>query len=285
MKLYIKLLCLLFALMFSLVACDESEPLPEGTSRLPDVDVESLTDTETGEIKWPAELLPEGFPVPEYTEIYSAERKDNEVIIVMFAPNNKKRPIDYVYETDLNFKYGYRSVVDIDTGEAYVFGRDGYRVQITSSQDPNTHLTAINKKSPTGYTFEIRVIETGIKSESLFWQYPDANTDLGLEEIVLKEWDESIFPEKFPKPTEGLTIESIEQKSNGVFLTMKGTPSDRQQYLNEIYKSGFYATGVQPFPNENGDYFFEGFNDYPTDPDTPISFYFQICKYNDKVVK
>lgn len=150
---------------------------------------------------------------------------------------------------------------------------------------PN-HLTAINEKSPTGYTWKIRVIETGEKIESLFWQYPDATTDLGLEKKTFEEWDASIFPENFPKPIEGLTVNSIEQKCNGVFLTMCETLQERQQYLNEIYKSGFYALGLQPFPNGNGDYFFETIDEYPLDPENDIvSFCFQICKYNDKVVK
>ena len=269
---------------FGFVGCDESEPLPEGVSSVPDVPEESLVDSETGEIKWPAELLPEGFPVPEYTEIYSAERKDNEVIIVMFA-EDKKRPVHYTFENDLHFKYGYRTVMDLETGDAYWLSRDGYKFTVISSMHPNTHLTAINEKSPTGYTYEIRLSPADVKIDSLFWQYPDANTDLGLEEKVYEDWDESIFPENFPKPTEGLTIVSIEQKSNGVFLTLKGTSMDESLYLQEIYRSGFYHVGVQPWRNENGDYFFQVDNNFGADPDVPVTFYLQICKYNDKVVK
>lgn len=287
MKSYVKILCLILALIFTLAACDESEPLPEGVSDMPDVPEESLVDSETGEIIWPAELLPEGFPEPEYTEIYSAERKDNEVIIIMFAENNKKRPAHYTFETDLHFKYGYRTVMDMETGDAYWLSRDGYKLTVTSSVHPNTHLTAINEKSPTGYTYEIRVIPTDVKIEALFWQYPDANTDLGLEEKVFVEWDESVFPENFPKPSGELSIVSIEQKSNGVFLTLKGTLSDKGTYLEEIYKSGFYNMGVQPYCNENGNYFFEGYIENPSydNLEKPITFYLQICKYNDKVVK
>lgn len=271
---------------FSFVGCDESEPLPEGASSEADVPAESLVDSDTGEIKWPAELLPEGFPVPEYTEIYSAERKDNEVVIVMFAEYNKyKRPAHYTFENDLHFKYGYRTVMDLETGDAYWLSRDGYKFTVISSKHPNTHLTAINEKSPTGYTYEIRLSPTDVKIDSLFWQYPDANTDLGLEEKVYEDWDESIFPENFPKPTEGLTIVSIEQKSNGVFLELKGTRMDESLYLQEIYRSGFYNVGVQPWRNENGDYFFEVDNNFGADPDVPVTFYLQICKYNDKVVK
>ncbi len=286
MKSYVKILCLILALIFALAACDESEPLPEGVSSVPDVPEESLVDSETGEIKWPAELLPEGFPVPEYTEIYSAERKDNEVVIVMFAEDNKyKRPAHYTFESDLCFKYGYRAFTDMETGENYLFNLDGYRVIVTSSEHPDNHLEAINKKSPTGYTYEIRVVRTDLKIESLFWQYPDKNTDLGLEEKVFEEWDESVFPENFPKPTNELTIVSIEQKSNGVFLTLKGTPGDVDVYQKEIYKSGFHASAIQPFPNDNGDYFFVEYHDSMMNPDAQYTFTFQICKYNDKVVK
>lgn len=285
MKSYVKILCLILALIFALAACDESEPLPEGVSSVPDVPEESLVDSETGEIKWPAELLPEGFPVPEYTEIYSAERKDNEVVIVMFADNKKGGAAHYKFENDLCFKYGYRGFTDMETGENYLFNLDGYRIIVTSSKHPDNHLEAINKKSPTGYTYEIRVVHTDLKIESLFWQYPDKNTDLGLEEKVFEEWDESVFPENFPKPTNGLTIVSIEQKNNGVFLTLKGTVGNADIYQKEIYKSGFYASSIQPFPNENGDYFFVEYPDSMTNPDSQYTFIFQVCKYNDKVVK
>ena len=284
MKSYVKILCLILALIFTLAACDESEPLPEGVSSVPDVPEESLVDSETGEIKWPAELLPEGFPVPEYTEIYSAERKDNEVIIVMFA-EDKKRPVHYTFENDLYFKYGYRTVMDMETGDAYWLSRDGYKFTVISSMHPNTHLTAINEKSPTGYTYEIRIIPTDVNVEALFWQYPDANTDLGLEEKVYEKWDEAIFPENLPKPPESMVIKSIEQKSNGVFITFYGTPTDRQLYLEELFKNGFYSSGVQPYCNDKGDYFFENFIDVPSGPDDHVLFYFQICKYNEKVVK
>ena len=59
------ILVLIVACMLS--ACDESEPLPEGVSALPDLDASELAESladESGVIQWPEDLLPEEFPVP-----------------------------------------------------------------------------------------------------------------------------------------------------------------------------------------------------------------------------
>ena len=83
--------CAFVILTFVLASCSEAEPLPEGVSELPDLDASELAASladESGVIQWPAELLPDDLPAAEYTEIYSVERVDNEVTIILFGENN-----------------------------------------------------------------------------------------------------------------------------------------------------------------------------------------------------
>ena len=114
-------LLLLCAALTILSACNESEPLPEGVSSLPDVGTESFVNSETGEIEWPAELLPDNFPKAKYEEIYSVERIDNEVIIVLFATSyetarkhkkreKKRKNSDRVFHKISFLSYKYKSL-------------------------------------------------------------------------------------------------------------------------------------------------------------------------------
>lgn len=80
---------------FILCSCSESEPLASGESRLPDIDASELVGDD-GVIHWPAELLPEGFPEAEFLQIYSANRKDNEIIITMFAERDMTKILSVI---------------------------------------------------------------------------------------------------------------------------------------------------------------------------------------------
>lgn len=61
--------------VFVLASCSEKEPLPEGVSELPDLNASELAASladESGVIQWPADMLPDDLPMPEYDEICSA---------------------------------------------------------------------------------------------------------------------------------------------------------------------------------------------------------------------
>ncbi len=286
------LLCFLLLLSFALMSCDESEPLPEGVSSLPDILKDSLVNSDTGKTDWPTDLLPEGFPKPNYTEIYSAERIDNEVTIILFG--------EYAPPTKADAKFfmqkllttgGYIGYQDAETGERIIVNKEGFKVSIAESGSwTGTHLETINKESPTGYTFEIKVVQIGNTLDCLFWQFPDASADLGLESIVFDKWPSEYLPEKFPKPNENLEILEMKQDKNGVFITVKGCSTDMAEFQNEIYKNmGYINTLSGPEMNTDGEYMFTESIDYQYSGNAgeePIeTLRFQICPANDLIKK
>ena len=277
----------LLAGALTLGACNESDPLPEGVSSLPDVDTESFVNSETGEIEWPADLLPEGFPKAKYEEIYSVERVDNEVIIILFAKKDNYHMIVPEYDFSCSLlDAGFVHFYEVENDLSYAINRDGIMVTTTESDDYETHLTAINEKSPTGYTYEIRVKHTDKRApESMYWEYPDMYTDLGLEVMTFHEWPYEYLPEKFPcaYDFEGVTVSELYQNQNGVFITLDGLWQDLSKFNYALFTSGFYMRSVQPHVSEDGDYLYE-IPTYGMDPNTgKAQLKYQVCKFNEHV--
>ncbi len=272
-----------------LCSCDESNPLPEGVSEQPDVPVESLINSDTGEIEWPAEMLPKEFPVADYDEIYSAERKDGEVTIILFGENTPtKKTNSKMFGLEL-IKSGYLQYDDIETRERSYISREGYQVTLADS-DSGTgyHLASINKESPTGYTFEIKVRPFDTKPyECMFWEYPDASTDLGLESKVFDEWPTEYLPEGFEKPDEIIEIIEMEQKSNGLFITMKGAVSNLGEYEKKVFKSTGYVYSIGNMAiKSDGDYIYrEQLNFEESGDKYIVTVRFQFCPANDMIKK
>lgn len=273
------MLCIILCL-FCLVACNEAEPLPEGVSSLPDVGAESFEESD-GTLRWPAELLPDDFPEATYTEIYSVERVDNEVIIIMFA-----RKKVGMYPTDASFllkitENGYVYDTDWETDTTRIVNRDGFVVTISSSEDTDTHLAAINEKSPTGFTYELRVRQEEAPPEAYFWEYPSADTDLGLEEMTFTEWPSDYLPDAFPSPEDGTELLSMQQESTGLFITVH----DYGAYMQAVQKAGFQRLGTdgsKPYVSENGDYVYMSFGQSSSDG---ITYTIQICRMNEYVIQ
>ena len=285
-----KLTALIFSAMFIasalvLASCSESEPLPEGVSELPDLDASELTASladETGEIQWPAELLPEGFPVPEYEEIYSVEREDNELRIVLLAkwdkrkddPPEQKLAVElysqgYVFYMPENSEYSMMPAVN----------REGWRVQIAESGS-SEWLKPLAEKY--GYAYEINVRQTVLEvPDSLFWKYPSPDTDLGYERKKLDEWPADLLPENIPVPDAG-KIKSMEVRPNGVFITVK----DRNAYEQSLYEAGYYHMALQPHRDKDGNYFYINYGETEMiDGEYYITMFFQFCKYNEYIEK
>lgn len=268
--------------LLCLVSCDETEPLPDGVSSLPDIDASSFAEAD-GTLHWPSELLPADFPEATYTEIHSVERVDNEVRIVLFA--HKKTGM---YSTDKDFlmkitESGYVYDTDWATGTTRIVNRDGFVVTISSSEDNDTHLTAINEKSPTGFTYELRVRQEEAPPEAYFWTYPSADTDLGLEEKTFTEWPSDALPDAFPRPGDGTEILSMQQKPTGVFLTVR----DDGTYLQTLQEAGFQQLGpdgTKAYVSENGDYVYLSFGQLSDEGDTyTIPYTVQVCRRNAQV--
>ena len=250
---------------------------------------ESLVNSETGEIGWPAELLPEGFPVADYDEIYSAERTDNAVTVILFGENSPtKKTNAKMFATKL-IRSGYLYYDDVETQERVYVSRDGYLVTLADSESGSGyHLASINDKSPTGYTYEIKVIPTSMTSyECMFWEFPDASTDLGLEPKVFDEWPTDSLPEGFENPGEKIELLEMEQKNNGLFLTLKGILTDLGNYEAKARKSAGYLYSVgNLLIKSNGDYIYREELDFEESGDAFIvTVRFQFCPANDMIKK
>jgi len=293
-----KLISLLLAVImiisaFVLSSCSEKEPLPEGVSELPDLNASELAESladESGVIQWPAELLPEGFPVPKYEEIYSVEREDNEVRIVLFGKKTMTSSDGKVFMIKL-YDAGWLPYDDPVAGLRYICDTEGNRVTIAESNSwTGEYLKSINEKSPTGYTFEIKVRQTGVPMDCLFWKFPDSSTDLGLEPMTFEEWPTEYLPESFPRPSENIEIIEMKQEKSGLFITIKGESADVIAYQAEILSfMGYITSSVQPYRNPNGDYMYYTNLDfkYGASKDDPVivTDMFQFCPNNDLIEK
>ncbi len=275
---------------FVLASCSEAEPLPDGVSELPDLDASELTASladESGVIQWPAELLPEGFPVPKYEEIYSVEREDNEVRIVLLSKRKYASEFpdeQYVYKLA---SYGFVFYMPKDFGGNKLpgFNREGWRVLLAESRT-EARLAPLAEKY--GYAYEINV-RRGVSDapESLFWKYPDSNTDLGYESRKLDEWPADLLPENVPMPDPD-TIVSMEVRPNGVFITVKyRVHSSEKTYENMLYEAGYYEMAKQPHRDKDGNYFYvtAAYIVESDDGGLDLIQTIQFCKYNDTIIK
>lgn len=271
-----------------LASCSEAEPLPDGVSELPDLDASELTASladETGEIQWPAELLPEGFPVPKYEEIYSVEREDNEVRIVLLSKRKYASEFpDNSFASKL-YAQGYVFYVPASTDYNAMPGinRDGWRVQ-TANSNSAEWLVPFAEKYGYAYEINVRQVVTGVP-DSLFWTYPVQNTDLGYENMAFNEWPTDLLPANIPIPSPD-SIMSMEARPNGIFITVKSRVNSEKTYEQMLYEAGYYQMALQPHRDKDGNYFYiVSSRGESEDGDYYLITTFQICKYNDKIVK
>ena len=290
----IKKLYVLLALIMSLTVCVLAftgcvEGKAEATddevteSSMPESNDSSIDD---GAIEWPAELLPEGFPKPEYTEIYSVDNKDGEVKIVLFGEYVPPKKADAIFFLEKLLKSGYVGYSDAETGNRIIVNKEGVSVEVYESRSwAGEHLTEINKNSPTGHTFEIKVTTNGNAPACLFWEFPDKSTDLGLEPMTFDEWPVEYLPDNFPIPGENVEILEMKQEKNGIFITLRGATSDLQEFAIKMDANmGYINTMNEPAMNANGDYLFIEWLDY-TPNNMNDTFRLQICPPNDMIKK
>lgn len=292
-------------LISALTSCNESEPLPEGFESMADMNTDDFRD-ENGVLQWPAEILPEGFPVPVYEDIYSIERKDNIVTITVFSEfsirnlNDLKMPHnDFSIALTNNGYFMYSNIGNNpDSGGYYYNKSDKTNVVIYQSRMGQNfygaHLETVNEKSPTDFTMQIIVSKAELTPESMLWDYPSADTDLGLEYIEFDEWPAEYLPDDIPNPTgQGIDVKlTMVQRKNGVFITVSGDYKEtgrfrtliRNKYANVSYHDGNKYNDT--YMNKNGDYiYFEILSSVPNENSAYDVEQYQICKFNEFVKK
>lgn len=153
-----------------------------------------------------------------------------------------------------------------------------------------------------GSTTELILTKRDDIPDSVFYEYPEEDTSLGLETIEFTEWPTELLPAGFPNPSnyDGIELISIRQDDTGIILQIGGGYHDTLDYGREVKKSGMMqiegrlGNGSKYFmANENGDYVYvtEGWlDDYYSGRVDRILFNaytvdtFKICPFNDKVI-
>lgn len=243
-------------------------------------DTTAVSVPETAPIAWPTELLPEGFPVAEYIEIYSVKQTDDAVKIILFAEKGPAFTMSTVMllKTALT-EQGYRSCRSYSDfrEETFLINRDGDRVYIETSGNFEGELTQINQYSPTGFTYSVTVQKTNEDVGYLFADYPAPDTDLGLEERVFDTWPAEHLPAGIPTPHEGITIDKMEMRKNGLMITITGSDESTGRYLDSIIQTGFLIVDNVCI-GKKGDYFYVRTLSYPQVTGDDITLQFQFCK-------
>lgn len=263
--------CLLLVFLCLASACASVENEPSAVSD------ETSAPTK---LAWPAELLPDGFPVAEYSEIYAVEQSENAVKIIMFAD----RGPDFTFPTVTLFErtlleQGYLccNTFSVNSNASFFISRDGFRVWIDTSDNRESELALLNEQSPYGFTYSIKVDKVEHDVEYLFLDYPSPDTDLGLEERVFDTWPAEYLPAGIPMPREGITIGKMEMRKNGLMITITGSDESMGRYLASILQTGFLIVDNTCI-GKNGDYFYVRTLSYPTTLGEDITLRLQFCK-------
>lgn len=311
MSAFKRLICVLLAaaaLCSFLVSCSETEDLIEGEELLPDMSTDDFRD-ENGIVRWPGEILPEGFPVPDYVEIYSVERKHNVITITVFSEfnmssmiNMKTPHLDFSIALSPAGYFMYELMGGNPDMGAYFYNRSNKTKVVVYQSERGIgtfygeHLEPLINKSPTGFAMQIIVNKTILQPESMMWDYPSADTDLGLESIKFDEWPSDYLPSDLPNPKgQGIDVDlTMEQKNNGVFITVSGSFAETNRYLNLMIKN-YARVGYHDgkkyhdvYIDKDGNYiFYEIISSVPGgDPASTINVErYQICKFNEHVKK
>ena len=315
---FILVIALLFP--FALASCDESQPLPEGVSAQPDMNASEFAaslDDGSGGLRWPAELVPDDFPVPDYTKIYSVSREDNALHVVMLGHYSMKKMRELASETDPtitpqdqylawteahirelvptdkllvrdlrgNASYvQYRPLVFSAYNDSAFITRSGWQIEIYGSQDSdNVWLNEAAASWDGQYAWELvfRRIDT---PDSYFWKYPDRFTDIGYpREGVIDYWPEEYVPEPLLDLNTKFDIMEIALKKTGVRVAIRGEDKaeNAEPIFNYFSKAGFVELLSGVWVDKYGNYCYF-YRDYPEEGNEP-GFIIHMCKPNDKI--
>lgn len=241
--------------------------------------------------EWCSELFPPDFPVPFYNEIYEIKQDGDSVTVTLFC---EPGPVsDYLPSHNLRarlIKCGYINFYDFETRREYFLNKEGYNVTINDNLRAGW-LDEIHKQNPYGYTYQIKLEKIEHTFESVFWEYPYKNKDLGLEPITFDGYPTDALPVQLPAPPESLTLRltHAEQQKNGVYLRYEGDLYDFWRYNRMISDAGFYfietGGGDFFFVNAQGDYLYARIVSMSNSERGHDVFEYQICKHNSLIKK
>ena len=259
-----------------LCACDESEPLPEGVSALPDRTASEMAlelDDGTGNLRWPAELLPEEFPMPQYTSIYSVEREDNALHIIMLGAYSYQKvaelfekynvetmtheqnlafidanedtllPSDHFFNVEL---FKDPNVIQIwvpgtDSNNNLWVSRKGWQVQVfRASSNRNLWLgEALKASGDAKYAWEI-VFRYTVVPDSYYWTYPEKYENIGYpDEGVVETFPREQLPKNLRNLDQKVTVLETSVNRNGIRICVLADRTNTAALLDTLDKAGF----------------------------------------------
>ena len=318
-KIQILAAVLLTLFLLYLSACDESDPLPERVSALPDRTASEMAaelDDGTGNLRWPAELLPEGFPVPQYTSIYSVEREDNALHIIMLGAYSNKA-VDQLFKTDnvetmtheeaLAFIDQYEDILlpsdhffnvellnDPAVIQIYIPGtdsnnnlwvsRNGWQVQVfRASSNRNLWLgDALKASGEDSYAWEI-VFRYVDKPESYFWTYPGKYENIGYpDDGIVDTFPSEYVPESLQDICSRFEVVEMMLKKSGVRLAIPRSEENYMALQNYLANAGFVEIDNKLVDKKGNCVFF--YEDW-ADSVRKDCLVLLVRKPNDKIVK
>ena len=267
---------LLLLVPVCLCACDESEPLPEGVSALPDrtaSEMASELDDGTGNLRWPAELLPEEFPMPQYTSIYSVEREDNALHIIMLGAFSLQKVAELFEKYNVETMTHEQNLAFIDANEDILLpsdhffnvellndpnviqiwvpgtdsnnnlwvSRKGWQVQVfRASSNRNLWLgEALKASGDAKYAWEI-VFRYTVVPDSYYWTYPEKYENIGYpDEGVVETFPREQLPKNLRNLDQKVTVLETSVNRNGIRICVLADRANTAALLDTLDKAGF----------------------------------------------
>lgn len=302
-----------------LCACDESEPLPEGVSALPDrtaSEMASELDDGTGNLRWPAELLPEGFPMPQYTSIYSVEREDNALHIIMLGAYSLQKVVELHEKYNVETMTHEQALAFIDANEDILLpsdhffnvellndpnviqiwvpgtdannnlwvSRKGWQVQVfAASSNRNLWLgEALKASGDAKYAWEI-VFRYTVVPDSYYWTYPGKYENIGYpDEGVVEIFPAEYVPESLQDVCSQFDVVEMMLKKSGVRLAIPRSEENYMALQNYLANAGFIEIDNKLIDKDGNCVFF--YEDW-ADSVRKECLVLLVRKPNDKIVK
>ena len=247
----------------------DPEPVPDTSDppviSLPDLskeDMMRILDDGTGELRWPAEYLPDGFPVPVYDRVFSVERTEGVLRIVLCGGFNYTRVIELtqtypVWELDsyLNemipagskleqqlLTEGYVRVQSVRSSNrryADRFGNTYWVNQYISSSDDPEIQEAIQSSGDSQFAWTIEYKSEDLH-ESWFATYPEKYKNIGFPDLgVVETFPREQLPKNLRNLDQKVTVLETSVNRNGIRICVLADRANTAALLDTLDKAGF----------------------------------------------
>ena len=266
---------------------EEKGVLSDPSDELPDIsrtEAAKLLDDGAGNLRWPAELLPEGFPIPKYDGIYSVERTGGVLKIIMIGgfdlakaeetariitPENFMQYSDIMQPADSLlidqlWKIGWITPSPASETRSVDTAADKYGNVITasrsyaSSEDPDIQA-AIALSGDVQYAWTLEYYRTEPR-KSWFAEYPGKFDDIGIPQLgVVTEFPREYLPETLADLDKRVEVIETSVQHNGIRICVKDDMESIKSTYAILEEAGFVEiNGLYIDEHGNTLYFYSG---------------------------